>query len=432
MSRLQAIRGMNDLLPAQSAKWRQVEASLIQVLYQYSYEEIRFPLLESTQLFKRTIGEVTDIVEKEMYTFIDRNEESVTLRPEGTAGCIRACLEHGLLYNQTQRLWYLGPMFRHEKPQKGRYRQFTQLGIEALGFNGTAIELELLSINQRFWKMLGLDKLLRLELNTLGTLEERKHYRQKLVEFFTKQIDVLDAESKHRLEKNPLRILDSKREEMQPLIEKAPKFLDFLGLESGKRFDSLCKGLEDMGIPFVLNPRLVRGLDYYGHTVFEWVHPNLGSQATLSAGGRYDALTKQLGGQETPAVGCAIGLDRLLLALEATKEEQLSTKNPFCFLMTDNECFLTEIIKLAEELRDANQNWSILVNPSVGSFKSQFKKADKSGAALALILGENETNNQEISVKHLRQEMPQTRISRLQLIDYLQSYFHRMNEKQEA
>jgi histidyl-tRNA synthetase len=314
--RIQAIRGMNDILPEQTALWRQIETTFSTCLSQYGYQEIRFPLVESTQLFKRTIGEVTDIVEKEMYTFSDLNGDSLTLRPEGTAGCVRACLEHGLLYNQHQKLWYMGPMFRHERPQKGRYRQFTQFGVEAFGMSSCPAELELIAICYRLWNKLGLADSIKLQINTLGTLEERQHYKSSLIEYFKTHVDLLDEDSHRRLERNPLRLLDSKNPDLAPLIAKAPKLMDALGDDSRSHFDSFCQGLNDLNIPYEINPVLVRGLDYYGHTVFEWVTDKLGSQATVCAGGRYDILVEQLGGSPTPAAGFALGIERIILLME--------------------------------------------------------------------------------------------------------------------
>jgi histidyl-tRNA synthetase len=399
---IQAIRGMNDILPQQTPLWRRVEETFTSCLLQYGYQEIRLPLLESTQLFKRTIGEVTDIVEKEMYTFTDLNGDSLTLRPEGTAGCLRACLEHGLLYKQQQKLWYSGPMFRHEKPQKGRYRQFYQFGVEAFGIGGTAIELELIAIGQRLWTMLGIDKAVTLQINTLGELHERQIYRSKLIDYFKERFDELDEDSKRRLHRNPLRILDSKEPRMQTLINEAPRLVDFLGPESKKRFTDLSEGLKKLGISYSINPFLVRGLDYYGHAVFEWLTDKLGSQATLCGGGRFDALVEHLGGQATPAVGFAIGVERLLLLLETLAVSQQAEEVPSLFIIASSELAIQEALALAEHLRNLNPNWRIITNTAGGGFKSQFKKADKSGAEFALILGEDEIVHNQVSVKNLR------------------------------
>ena len=314
--KIQAVRGMNDILPQESRKWFLLEKVFARCLLQYAYQEIRFPIVESTQLFKRAIGEVTDVVEKEMYTFTDLNGDSLTLRPEGTAGCLRACLEHGLLHNQQQKLWYTGPMFRHEKPQKGRYRQFHQFGVEALGIDGCSIELELIAICKRLWRELRVENSVRLQINTLGELHERQSYKEKLVAFFHANFNKLDDDSRRRLDKNPLRILDSKNPDIQALLLEAPKLIDSLGEASTTKFSNVCEGLTKLGISYDINPFLVRGLDYYGHTVFEWVTDKLGSQATVCAGGRYDALVEQLGGQSMPAIGFAMGAERLLLLME--------------------------------------------------------------------------------------------------------------------
>lgn len=423
--KIQAVRGMNDILPQQTPAWRRLEEAFTRCLLQYGYEEIRFPVLESTQLFKRTIGEVTDIVEKEMYTFNDLNGDSLTLRPEGTAGCLRACIEHGLLYNQQQKLWYLGPMFRHEKPQKGRYRQFHQFGVEAFGMTGAAIELELIAICQRLWVVLGIDKFVHLQINTLGELSERHAYREQLITYFKQHFDKLDEDSKRRLEKNPLRILDSKNPEMQALLAEAPQLLDSLGVESKKRFTDLRAGLEQLGIPYSINPFLVRGLDYYGHTVFEWITDKLGSQATVCAGGRYDILVEQLGGNPTPAVGFAMGAERILLLLETLEIVTLTNKVPSLFIIAIEDRAIQKALSLAEMLRDANQSWQIITNTVGGSFKSQFKKADKSGAEFALILGEDEMINEKVSVKHLRNHEEQITIPQAELNKYLQDYLAR-------
>lgn len=420
--KIQAIRGMNDILPHQTEAWRRLEKTFSSCLLQYGYQEIRFPLLESTQLFKRTIGEVTDIVEKEMYSFADLNGDSLTLRPEGTAGCLRACLEHGLLHNQQQKLWYIGPMFRHEKPQKGRYRQFYQLGVEALGMANSAIELELIALCRRLWLALGINDIVRLEINTLGELSERQEYKNKLVAYLRLHFDKLDEDSKRRLEKNPMRILDSKNPDMQTLIKEAPRLIDSLGVESKARFNALCEGLKKLEVPYSINPFLVRGLDYYGHTVFEWVTDKLGSQATVCAGGRYDALVEHLGGSPTPAIGFAMGAERLLL-LQETLESKEFAKNPSLFIIANSDAALQEALLLAETLRSNNQGWQVNTNTAGGGFKSQFKKADKSGADFALILGEDELAQKTVSVKNLRNYEEQITIPQTELNQYLQDYF---------
>ncbi|WP_231950247.1 histidine--tRNA ligase [Legionella lansingensis] len=416
---------MNDILPSDTASWRQLEAAFAQCMLQYGYREIRFPLLESTQLFQRSIGEVTDIVEKEMYTFNDRNGESLTLRPEGTAGCLRACLEHGLLHNQQQKLWYMGPMFRYEKPQKGRYRQFYQFGVEALGISGVAIELEIIALCQRLWKLLKIDQHVELQINTLGEIAERSHYRNKLVDYFKAHFDKLDEDSKKRLDRNPLRILDSKNPDMQVLLKEAPQLIDSLGPDSKKRFLDLCEGLNALEISYTINPFLVRGLDYYGHVVFEWVTDKLGSQATVCAGGRYDVLVEQLGGDPTPAVGFAIGEERLLLLLETLNISLEAEKFPSLFIIATGDTPMQQALVLAEMLRDENSNWQIITNTVGGSFKSQFKKADKSGADFALIIGEDEARTNKIGVKNLRRHEEQVTILQQDLLKYLQDYLQR-------
>ena len=419
--RIRAIRGMNDILPEQTSLWRYVENTFVNCLSRYGYEEIRFPLIENTQLFKRTLGEVTDIVEKEMYTFSDLNGDSLTLRPEGTASCVRACLEHGLLHNQQQKLWYMGPMFRHERPQKGRYRQFTQFGVEAFGMSGPNIELELISINNRLWSKLGFANEVQLQVNTLGELSERIAYKETLVDYFQKHYNLLDEDSKKRLERNPMRILDSKNPELTELIAAAPKLIDVLGPESKAHFESFCAGLDVLKIPYVINPVLVRGLDYYGHTVFEWVTDKLGSQATICAGGRYDKLVEQLGGSTTPAVGFALGLERIVLLMELLNLGFDSTSFSLFIVATTNAA-ITNALILAESIRDAYPQIDVITNSSGGSFKSQFKKADKSGARLALILGEEEVQNQNVSIKDLRNEAEQITVEQKNLNQLLNDY----------
>ena len=418
--RIQAIRGMNDILPDQSYAWRYLEQKFAYCLNEYGYQEIRMPLLESTQLFKRTIGEVTDIVEKEMYTFNDLNGDSLTLRPEGTAGCVRACLEHGLLYNQQQKLWYCGPMFRHEKPQKGRYRQFNQLGVETFGIAGIGIELELIAMCKRLWVALGIADAVHLQVNTLGSLSERQAYREALINYFKPHFERLDADSKRRLDSNPLRILDSKNPEMQSLIADAPKLIDVISEESRQYFFSLCDGLQALNIPYEVNPFLVRGLDYYGHTVFEWVTDKLGSQATVCAGGRFDKLIEQLGGNATPAIGFAMGAERLLLLMDALAVTPLTDSSPTIFMIAVGDLALQRALVLAELMRD--DGIQVNVQTAGGSFKSQFKKADKSGARLALILGDDEVREQTISVKDLRNAGEQVNIPQKELREYIKSY----------
>ena len=397
---IQAIRGMKDILPQQTPVWQFLEDRVRSVLSRYGYAEIRMPIVEMTELFKRSIGEVTDIVEKEMYTFEDRNGDSLTLRPEGTAGCVRAGLENGLIFNQTQRLWYQGPMFRHERPQKGRYRQFHQIGVETFGLNGPDIDLELILITARIWRELGLEGL-ELQLNTLGTAEERARYRDQLIGYFEQHIDDLDEDSRRRLSSNPLRILDSKNPQMVSLIAQAPTLMEHLGGESLGHYKALCRGLEAAGVAYVHNPRLVRGLDYYSRTVFEWVTDSLGAQGTVCAGGRYDGLVSQLGGKETAAVGFAMGLERLIALLETTGvAERLPV--PDVYLVTMGEVPARKGMLLAERLRDALPELRLVSHCGGGGFKNQLKKADKSQARYALILGEDELARNEIGLKPLR------------------------------
>lgn len=393
---IRSVRGMNDLLPEQTPYWQAVENTLKTVLDSYGYQEIRFPVVEKTELFKRSIGEVTDIVEKEMYTFDDRNGDSLTLRPEGTAGCARAAMQNGLI-NQTQRLWYMGPMFRHERPQKGRYRQFQQLGVEAYGFAGPDIDAEMILLTARLWKALGLQGV-RLEINSLGTTEARLQYRQQLVDYFNAHHDELDEDSQRRLHSNPLRILDSKNPDMQTLISKAPDLLDHLDDESQAHFDKLRAILDAAGVDYTVNPRLVRGLDYYGKTVFEWVTDKLGSQGTVCAGGRYDGLMAQLGGKSATAIGFALGMERLLALLEADNVLP-EVEQADAYLVAVGEQAAEKSLLLAEKIRDALPGFRLISHCGGGSFKSQFKRADRSGARWTLILGEEEVAKQVVGVK---------------------------------
>lgn len=402
---IQAIRGMNDILPAVTPRWQFIDGVFRKLMRAYGYGEIRLPIVEKTELFKRSIGEVTDIVEKEMYTFEDRNGDSLTLRPEGTAGCVRACIENGMLHNQTQRLWYVGPMFRHERPQKGRYRQFHQLGVEVFGFAGPDIDAELIMLSARLLKELGLSELVKLEINTLGVSEERQAHRQELVAYFEQHIDQLDEDSKRRLQSNPLRILDTKNPAMQQLVEKAPKLFDFLGEESRAHFKRVCDYLESVGIAYHVNHRLVRGLDYYSKTVFEWVTEHLGAQGTVCAGGRFDALIEQLGSKPSPAAGFAVGIERMVALLEELTESPNIA--PHAYLLVAGEAAEGQGLALAESLRGRIKDLRLLVNCGGGSFKSQMKRADKSGARLALILGEDEVQQQTITIKDLREDQPQ-------------------------
>ncbi|WP_454782385.1 histidine--tRNA ligase [Legionella sp. WA2022007384] len=420
--RIQAIRGMNDILPETTALWRSIEQVFVSVLSSYGYQEIRFPLIESTQLFKRTIGEVTDIVEKEMYTFNDLNGDSITLRPEGTAGCVRACLQNGLLHNQQQKLWYMGPMFRHERPQKGRYRQFNQLGVEAFGMPGAMVELELISMCRKFWEQLGFADFVQLQVNTLGELSERQRYKKILVEYLTDHEHQLDEDSKRRLTRNPLRILDSKNPEMQVLLANAPKLIDVLDEKSRAHFQSFCDGLDALKVPYVVNPVLVRGLDYYGHTVFEWVTDKLGSQATVCAGGRYDILVEQLGGNPTPAVGFALGIERIYLLMETLSVLKQTNKKNALYIIATNDEAVVQALVISELIRTHYPEIEVSVNTAGGSFKSQFKKADKSGARLALVLGEDELATKQISIKDLRNGADQITVDQNTINQVLKDY----------
>lgn len=406
MSRINAIRGMNDLLPEATPRWQQLEGVLRTLMQRYGYREIRLPVVEPTALFKRAIGEVTDIVEKEMYSFEDRSGESLTLRPEGTAGCVRACLEHGLTHNQSPKLWYAGPMFRYERPQKGRYRQFHQFGVEAFGQAGADMDAELILLSARLWRELGLTDVVTLELNSLGESEGRALYRQALVTYLEQFRTQLDDDSQRRLTTNPLRILDSKDAGTQAILRDAPQLADYLDDSSRQHFAALCAQLDACGVSYRVNPNLVRGLDYYNKTVFEWVTTALGSQGTVCAGGRYDGLVTQLGGQATPAVGFAIGLERLVLLLDAVQPVSESSEADVMVLAV-GEGTSQQAIVLAEQLRDALPTLRIVYNCGGGSFKSQFRKADKSGAQIALIIGEAEVTQQTVGIKWLRADREQ-------------------------
>lgn len=410
---------MNDILPEQTPLWQYLEETTRSVLSSYGYSEIRTPIVEYTDLFCRSIGEVTDIVEKEMYTFDDRNGESLTLRPEGTASCVRACEEHGLLFNQVQRLWYTGPMFRYERPQKGRYRQFHQIGVETFGMQGPDIDSELLLLTARLWKRLGVDHAVTLQLNTLGSSEARAAYRNQLVSYLTEHIELLDEDSKRRLSTNPLRILDSKNPEVQRLLEGAPDFHACLDPESLAHFDQLKANLDKLGIGYEVNPRLVRGLDYYGRTVFEWVTDKLGAQGTVCAGGRYDGLVEQLGGKSTPAVGFAMGVERLILLLEAEGclPERLKRQTDV-FVIALGAQAEQQAMLVTEELRDT-LSLRITLDCSGGSFKSKMKRADRSGARVALILGDSEIEQGVVALKPLRLDEAQLQISVSDIITVL-------------
>jgi len=408
LAKLQAIRGMSDILPANTPIWQYLEET-VRILFQsYGYQEIRLPLLEQTELFKRSIGEVTDIVEKEMYTFDDRNGDSLTLRPEGTAGTVRAATQNGLLYNQTQKLWYCGPMFRHERPQKGRYRQFHQIGVECFGLDGPDIDAELILMTARLWQRLGLKKHITLEINSLGSTSARSEYKKALVVFLQSRVNELDEDSQRRLLSNPLRILDTKHSGTQKVLDDAPDFYDFLDSESRQHFETLCHILEENKITYRVNPRLVRGLDYYCKTVFEWVTKDLGAQGTVCAGGRYDGLVAQLGGKPTPGVGFAMGLERLILLLGEMNliPAQVFDKIDIYFVAA-GKMLKNQAILMAEKIRDQLPELRLLLNSGGGSFKSQLKKADKSGARYALILGDDEWQQDKIILKSLRDDIPQ-------------------------
>ncbi len=413
---IQAVRGMNDLLPDMVARWQRIEAAARAVLAAYGYREIRLPLVEKTELFARSIGSLTDIVEKEMYTFEDRNGESLTLRPEGTAGCVRAGIENGLLHNQVQRLWYAGAMFRHERPQKGRYRQFHQIGVEAFGIDTPDVDAELILLCARLWRELGLNGL-TLELNTLGTPEARAAYRAELVRYLESRQADLDEDSLRRLHKNPLRVLDSKNPAMQNIIAGAPALMDYLDDASRRHFDALRGYLDVAGLPYKVNPRLVRGLDYYTRTVFEWTTDRLGAQSAVCAGGRYDGLVALLGGQPAPAAGFAIGLERLaeLLALDAgnTADPQAAQ----AYLAVLDEAVKPQAMQLTENLRD--QGLRVELNCGSGGLKAQLKRADRSGARFALLLGTDEAARAEVSVKDLRLGAEQASIAQAKLGEYL-------------
>ncbi len=418
---IQAIRGMHDILPEQSPYWHWLESKARQVLGAYGYQEIRLPIVEKTELFKRSIGEVTDIVEKEMYTFDDRNGDSLTLRPEGTAGCLRACLEHGLLHNQSHRLWYYGPMFRHERPQKGRYRQFYQLGVETYGMPGPDVDAEMILLTDRLWKTIGIRDKVELQINSLGTSEERAAYRSTLVSYFQQHLAVLDEDSLRRLETNPLRILDSKNPAMQEMLQQAPVLLNHLGEDSLNHFNRLKTMLDDLGIEYSLNTRLVRGLDYYSKTVFEWVTDELGSQGTICAGGRYDGLIEQLGGKPNHAIGFAMGMERILALVELLENVDIAPTVDVYMIRVGEAAEQAGMI-LAERLRDQLDGLKLQVNFGGGSFKSQFKKADKSGAAYAIIIGDDEAQRGDVALKSLRIEQEQITLNHDDLIDRLKSH----------
>jgi len=414
-----AIRGMNDYVQQNAAILQYIINTSEHILNQYAYQPVYLPVVEKTALFSRAIGEVTDIVEKEMYTFDDRNGESLSLRPEGTAGCVRAMIENGLLYNQTQKVYYFGPMFRHERPQKGRYRQFHQFGVEVFGFAAAEVDAELIAITARLWEALGFNDF-KLQLNSLGSSDSRAEYKLILIDYFKQHIQQLDEDSLRRLERNPLRILDSKNPQMQDLINQAPKLVDHLDAMSKTHFETLCQLLDDLGIEYKLNPNLVRGLDYYNQTVFEWTTERLGAQATVCAGGRYDGLVTQIGGQATPAIGFAMGLERLMLLLTEAGFNSSPAADIYMVVAANEGVRAAALI--CESIRDCFPNLKVAMHSGGGSLKSQFKKADKSGAALALVLGEDEIHNQTIQVKNLREHLPQETVTWDQLLTHLTKY----------
>lgn len=418
MQRVNAIRGMPDILPAQTALRQHVEACVAEVASSYGYREIRVPVLEKTELFKRSIGEVTDIVEKEMYSFADRHGEGISLRPEGTAGVVRAVLQHGLLDQSGLRLWYGGPMFRYERPQKGRQRQFHQIGLEAFGFAGPDLDAELILLCARLWKRLGISDQVRLELNSLGEAEARRQFRSALINYLSSRVDQLDEDSRRRLETNPLRILDSKNDRTQAVLDDAPSLADYLDSESSEHFQALCAQLDDCGISYRLNPRLVRGLDYYSRTVFEWVTEELGAQGTVCAGGRYDGLIEQLGGKPHPAVGLAIGMERLQMLVEKQPNGLGEGRCADIYVTATGTAESREAMRLSEMLRDELQTTRIVLHCGGGSLKSQMKRADRSGAKLCVLIGPDELLAREVTVRNLRGE-GQQRIPNAGLADYL-------------
>ncbi|MCI0400249.1 MAG: histidine--tRNA ligase [Gammaproteobacteria bacterium] len=413
-----AIRGMNDVLPDKTPLWQRLEQIARTMLESYGYEEIRLPLLEKTALFARSLGEFTDIVQKEMYTFVDRSGDSVTLRPDGTASCVRAALKAGLFYKQPRRLWYKGPMFRHERPQKGRYRQFHQIGVEAFGMPGPDIDAELILMSARTFQALQLTEL-KLEINSLGTSTSRAAYRERLVEYFSRHLRVLDEDSQRRLKSNPLRILDSKDPTMQRVIAGAPTIHSYLDHESAEHFEGLRLLLDEAAIAYTVNSRLVRGLDYYNRTVFEWVTKNLGSQGTVCAGGRYDGLVEHFGGKATPAVGYAMGIERLVALIEDKHSGQFRSQTPHAYVISVRNGAINPGLQLAEWLRDILPGLRLLTDCVGGSFKNQFQRADKSRAVLALVLGEEEIAGSTVSIKHLRKDKPQVTLTRSELVNYL-------------
>jgi histidyl-tRNA synthetase len=432
---VEGVRGIPDILPIEVRRWQAFEHEWRQLIAAYGYDEIRLPLLEATALFKRSIGEATDIVEKEMFSFQSRDEkESFSLRPEGTAGCVRAGIEHGLLYHQTQRIWYSGPMFRYERPQKGRYRQFHQIGVEAFGFVGPDIEIEHILMMQRFWRRLKIDAGIRLEVNSIGSLASREHYRQKLVDYFSLHMKDLDEDSQRRLQTNPLRILDSKIPSMQAIILGAPKLEEHLDQESKEHFEGFLSALTDLKIEFSVNPRLVRGLDYYNRTVYEWTTDHLGAQGAVCAGGRYDTLVEQLGGHSTPAVGFALGIERVLMLQETLREKNNETVEAdllqkfgidiYCLHQGEGGHKLAS--QWAEALRDKEALLRVIVYSGTGQFKQQFKQADKAGATMVLIFGEQEIQDKTVRIKFLKETKEPVTLLQTELVNFCTTYFNNL------
>lgn len=416
---IQAIRGMNDCLPQDTPLWQWLETTIRRVLASYGYSEIRMPIVESTPLFKRAIGEVTDVVEKEMFTFEDRDQESLTLRPEGTAGCVRAGIEHGLLYNQEQRLWYMGPMFRYERPQKGRYRQFHQIGVEVFGIAQAEVDAELILMTARLWKALGITEYVSLQLNSIGSLEARNHYRQALVDFLQDHLEILDEDCKRRLVTNPLRILDTKNAQIQQVLNNAPKLHDYLDVDSKQHFARLCVILDQMGIKYEINQKLVRGLDYYNKTVFEWVTHALGAQGTVCGGGRYDSLVEQLGGHSTPSVGFAMGVERLILLVKEVNKQLTLLPAVDVYIIHSGEAAALQAFRISEQLRQVCPQKNVMLHCSGGNFKKQFKRADKSGAEFAVVIGEEEVQNGQLVVKDLLGRSAQQTLPIAEAISFL-------------
>jgi histidyl-tRNA synthetase len=425
MSKIQAIRGMNDILPADSAVWQYLEKITEQVVQSYGYREIRFPVLEQTQLFKRSIGEVTDIVEKEMYCFTDRNGDELSLRPEGTAGCVRAAEQHGLLYNQQQRLWYRGPMFRHERPQKGRYRQFHQVGVESFGMAGPDIDAEIILLSVALWRALGLTEHVRLEINNIGTSADRQAFGKALTEFLQQHEDALDEDSRRRLHSNPMRVLDSKVPQTQSLLQGAPRLADFVSQETGAHYGALKLLLRANNVPFIENPNLVRGLDYYNNMVFEWVTDELGAQGTVCAGGRYDSLVAQLGGRGTPAVGLAFGMERLILLLESTNQVPDSVRSPLdVYVISPDKELGAATLQLTEQFRKTLPGLRCALHCGGGKFNNQLKKAYNSGAAAAVIVDAAKNGDYELRYRKLDDEGETRSLSLPDLTETLRREFH--------